>query len=181
MTTTILLARHGETDWNLERRVQGHSDRPLNQTGRAQARALADQLDGEQLDAVYSSDLSRARETALIVGERKRLPVTALPGLREKNFGSWEGSTDEEILLRFPHARRGEWGDGETSEELARRVVEALALIAAAHPDGRVLVVSHGGPLRAVLRHSASDHAVSIGNCHIIRIAVENGSMRQVD
>jgi broad specificity phosphatase PhoE len=179
--TTIILARHGETDWNLERRVQGHADRPLNERGREQARALGAELKGEQIDAVYSSDLIRAHETARIVAGRIGLEVTVIPDLREKNFGSWEGLTDEEVLLRFPEAQSGHWGDGETSEEVSRRVVDALGRIAEAHPDGRVLVVAHGGPLRAVLRHCASEREGPIGNCHVFRIADENGSIRQVD
>ena len=179
--TTILLARHGETDWNFERRVQGHADRPLNETGRAQARALADELDGEPLDAVYSSDLARAHETARIVAERKGLPVTAVPDLREKNFGSWEGLTDDEVLLRFPDARRGHWGDGETGAEMAERVVAALGRIAEAHPGGRVLVVAHGGPLHAVLRACAPGARSAIGNCHVVRITVRDGVLRELD
>ncbi|MGH3105213.1 MAG: histidine phosphatase family protein [Gaiellaceae bacterium] len=179
--TTILLARHGETDWNFERRVQGHADRPLNDTGRAQAHALADGLDGETIDAIYSSDLVRAHETARIVAALKGLEVTAVPGLREKHFGTWEGLTEEEVLARFPEARRGRWGDGETSEEMSRRVLETLRRIAESHPDGRVLVVTHGGPLRAVLLHCTSDHEGPIGNCQVVRIAVEEGAIRPVD
>ena len=100
--TTILLARHGETDWNLERRVQGHTDRPLNESGRAQALALADRLSTESLDAVYSSDLARARETAAVIAARHGLDVIETSDLREKDFGSWEGMTDTEIMARFP-------------------------------------------------------------------------------
>ena len=179
--TTILLARHGETDWNLERRVQGHADRPLNETGRAQARALADALAGEQLDAVYSSDLVRAHRTARAVAERHGLEVTVVPDLREKHFGTWEGLTDEEVLRRFSEARRGQWGDGETAEEMAGRVLEALRRIARAHPGGRVLVVSHGGPLRAVLAHCRRDLDGPIANCHVLRLAFEDGAFRGLD
>ena len=77
--------------------------------------------------------------------------MRTLRELREKDFGTWEGLTDEEILLRFPEASRGHWGDGETNEAMAGRVVAALRTIAERHPGARVLVVSHGGPLRAVL------------------------------
>jgi probable phosphoglycerate mutase len=179
--TTFLLVRHGETDWNFERRVQGHADRPLNETGRAQARALADELAGEPIDAVYSSDLVRAHETARIVAERLGLDVIALPDLREKHFGTWEGLTDREILARFPDARRGHWGDAETTEDVARRVLGALRRIAQTHPKGRVLVVAHGGPVRAALIHSGADGTGPIGNCHVVRIAAEDGILRPVD
>jgi probable phosphoglycerate mutase len=180
--TTILLARHGETDWNLERRVQGHSDRPLNATGWQQAHALADELAREQLDAVYSSDLIRAYETARAVADRHGLAVTAIPDLREKDFGTWEGLTDIEIDQRFPDARaQNVWGDGETTLELKERVVGALQRIADTHPGGRVLVVSHGGPLRAVLRHCEVEREDRIGNCAVLRLEAEAGSFRSVD
>lgn len=181
MATTILLTRHGETDWNRERRVQGHTDRPLNDTGRAQALALAQALAGESLEAVYASDLSRAYETARAVAEPRRLPVRTVPELREKNFGTWEGLTDEEIFSRFPDARRGRWGDGETPEHVASRVVVALQEIAGRHPGATVLVVSHGGPLRAVLSHCSAFADGPIENCHVARLEVEGGDFRWLD
>ncbi len=179
--TTILLARHGETDWNREGRVQGHTDRPLNETGRAQAQALAETLSGEHLDAVYSSDLSRAYETARLVAEPRGLAVTRVPELREKHFGTWEGLTDTEVVERWPQARNGQWGDGETADDVARRVLAALRRIAAAHPDGRVLVVSHGGPLRSALLHCEAEGTGAIANCHVARLEVEEGLLRSVD
>ena len=180
METTILLARHGETDWNLNRRVQGQSDTPLNETGRAQAHALADELAGERIDAVYSSDLVRAHETARIVAETRGLDVTADPDLREKHFGTWEGLTDDEILVRFPEARRGPWGDGETTEDVSRRVLAALLRIADGHPGGQVLVIAHGGALRAALVHCGVEPPSAIANGHVARIAVRGGRLRQV-
>ena len=89
--TTLLLVRHGETDWNADGRLQGHTDRPLSDFGRRQARQLADELAGEDLEAIYASDLARARETAEIVGEQLGLPVVLEPDLREKDWGTWEG------------------------------------------------------------------------------------------
>jgi probable phosphoglycerate mutase len=167
--TEILLARHGETDWNLESRVQGHTDRPLNATGLEQARALAHLLAREPLVAVYASDLVRARDTAVIVAGVHGLDVTLDPDLREKNFGSWEGLTDVEILQRFPDAVRGTWGDGEATEAVAVRAIAAIDRIRARHPAAPVLVVSHGGPLRAILAHLEVEHE-PIGNCALIRI-----------
>ena len=179
--TTILLVRHGETDWNLERRVQGHTDRPLNETGRQQARALAAALADEPVDAVFSSDLVRAHETARMVAEPKGLDVTVLPDLREKDFGTWEGLTDVEILSRFPDARGRPWGDGETTDEVSRRVLRALERIAEAHPGGRVVVVAHGGPLRAVRAHCGSSRNGPIANCEVLRLELEDGVLREVD
>jgi len=178
--TTIVLVRHGETEWNRIRRVQGHTDVPLNDEGRRQARALAEELDGEQVDAVYSSDLGRARETAEILAETRGGNVIALPALREKHFGTWEGLTDTEVHARFPDAAAGGWGDGETTEQLALRVVAALEEIAAAHAGGLVLVVTHGGPLRAILRHVESDGS-PVANCGVVRLVARAGSLRKVD
>jgi phosphoserine phosphatase len=160
--TTILLARHGESDWNRDGRWQGHADRPLTDLGREQARALADRLAAIELDAVYSSDLERARETAAIVAKPHQLPVKELSDLREVDVGSWSGLTRAEAEELYPDAFRhwtegGEgWDDGETYEQLGERVVRALGMIAAKHADGRVLVVAHGGTIRAI-------HAAALG------------------
>ena len=114
--------------------------------------------------------ISRARATRpTIVAAHHQLDVTLDPDLREKNFGSWEGLTDVEILERFPDAVRGRWGDGETTEAVAERAIAALERIRGLHPDGPVLVVSHGGPLRAILTHIGVEHD-SIGNCELIRV-----------
>ena len=178
---TILLARHGETDWNLARRVQGHSDRPLNETGREQATELAARLARERLTAIYSSDLVRAHETARIVAARLGLGVTVEPDLRERDFGTWEGLTDDEIRSRFPEAGAGEWGDAETREEMAHRVLGAFRRIAARHDGERVLIVAHGGPLRALLRHCGADGSGPIENCRLLRLESEDGVLRVLD
>ena len=93
----------------------------------------------------------------------------------KRSFGTWEGLLDEEILARFPEAHNGPWGDDETPEELDERVVEALTDIAASHPEGQVLVVSHGGPLRAVFRRcGAPPNGSQTATC--ARLAVEDGT-----
>jgi broad specificity phosphatase PhoE len=160
--TTILLARHGESDWNHARRWQGHADRPLTDRGREQAHELAERLADTELDAVYSSDLQRARETAEIVAAAHGLDVTPLRDLREVDVGSWSGLTRTEAEQRFPEAYArwlggGEgWDDGETYEQLSERVVRAITGIAAAHQGERVLVIAHGGTIRTV-------HAAALG------------------
>jgi len=165
----LLLARHGETDWNRNGRVQGHTDIPLNATGIAQAQALAERLAGEPLVAVFASDLERARVTAAAVAARHGLPVSIDPDLREKNFGTWEGLTGIEIQERFPDATRGAWGDGESTGEVTERVITALERVRREHPDALVLVVAHGGPLRAALAHFGIEHG-PIGNCDVFRV-----------
>jgi broad specificity phosphatase PhoE len=158
--TIILLARHGESDWNAERRWQGHADRPLTERGRAQAQALAERLAEIALDGVYASDLERARATADVVARSQGLGVTVLPALREVDVGSWSGLTRDEARERFPADYRRwlesgpGWTDGETYEAMSERVLAAVRRLISTHPDGRLLVVSHGGPIRAVHAHA---------------------------
>ncbi len=190
---TILLARHGETDWNAARRWQGHTDRPLTDRGREQARALAERLDETPLECVYASDLTRARETARAVAERKGIELRTLPALREVDVGSWAGLTKAEAEARFPDAfgrwRDGHigWDDGETYEQMTERIVDAARRIAAGHPDEPVLVVSHAGPIRAL-------HACALGldvhayrrlrpvepNARLSAVCVEDGRLTEL-
>jgi broad specificity phosphatase PhoE len=158
--TTILLARHGESDWNRERRWQGHTDRPLTDRGRMQATALAERLDDIKIAAVYASDLIRASDTAQAVADRRGLRVERRRDLREVDVGSWSGLTREEVEERFPDdARRWMdgakgWNGGESYEEMSTRVVAAVTDIAGSHPDATVLVVCHGGCVRAIHAHA---------------------------
>jgi broad specificity phosphatase PhoE len=184
----LVLVRHGETDWNRERRFQGHADPPLNETGRDQARALAEALGREKIDAVYTSDLARARETAEILAAPLGADVVVLRDLREIDVGEWQGLTWAEIEERFPEGVRAwrergyGWEQGESYERLGERVVAALRRIAAGHPSQRVLVVGHGGTVRATRAFVAGATVVesrkgspAIGNCEIFRIHVEDG------
>jgi broad specificity phosphatase PhoE len=164
--TELLIARHGETDWNRERRWQGHADPPLNELGRAQAVELAEALAGERLEAIYASDLKRACETAEIVGSRLGIPVTSDPALREIDVGSWSGLTRDELEGR-------EW-DGETSEAHGERVLAAVRRIVLQHPAGRVLVVTHGGSLRRVFEAVGEAESLqSVANCEVFRLPYE--------
>ena len=165
--TTILLARHGETDWNKEGRWQGWADPPLNDTGRAQARALAEQLRATPFDAVYASDLARAHETAEIVAAPHGVPVVADPGLREIDVGSWSGLTRSEIEARFPG---GERPDGETRDEHGARVLAAVERIARANPERRILVVTHGGTMRALHGHLSDLPLHPVENCGVLEL-----------
>jgi broad specificity phosphatase PhoE len=184
--TTILLARHGETDWNRDHLWQGHTGPSLNDTGRRQATRLAAQI--EAIDAVYSSDTMRAHETALILAQRHGLDVATDPRLREVNFGLWEGLTRAQINDRFGGAfarwlsGEGSTPDGgESDEAMAERVLAALSDIAARHPERRVLVVTSGGPIRAVEAHLRGiDQATSrrdvetVPNCSLLELAIRD-------
>ncbi len=166
--TTILLARHGETDWNRDGRFQGWADPPLNARGRAQAEALADQLRHTPFDAVFSSDLRRARETAEIVAAPHEVPVVTDQGLREIDVGSWSGLTRSEIEERFPGA---DHHDGETREEHLARVLATVERIARAWLGRRILIVSHGGSLRALRRHCVGEAATHpLPNCGVYEL-----------
>ncbi len=158
--TTLLLLRHGETDWNVERRYQGHSGPGLNERGRQQARDAADRLTAQPpAQAIVSSDLPRALETARIIGEALRLPVTSDPRLRERDLGLWTGCISAEVDAEFADLIEAWRLDplgvgppgGETGRQIARRMAAALDDLAAQSPGGRVVVVTHGGVL-AVLR-----------------------------
>jgi broad specificity phosphatase PhoE len=165
--TTLLLVRHGETDWNREGRWQGWADPPLNDTGRAQARALAEQLRGVPFDAAYSSDLRRAHETAVIVAEPHGVPVVADARLREIDVGSWSGLTRSELEQRFPH---GERPDGETREQHAERVLSAVEDLARRNAGRRVLVVTHGGTLRALHDVTTDAPYHPYANCAVLEV-----------
>jgi broad specificity phosphatase PhoE len=171
--TVFLLVRHGETDWNAEGRLQGHTDTLLNEYGRRQAQALAEDLAAETLDAVYASDLARARETAEIIGGRIGLPVALRTDLREKNWGTWEGLTSTE-RDRVDFA-------GETTEAHRERTLRALLQIAEQHPAGHVLVVTHGGSVRRVQAAALGMALPVVENCGRWTCACENGAFRPLD
>jgi len=189
--TTIVLVRHGETDWNRERRFQGHADTPLNEAGRLQALELADTLRDERLAAIYTSPLQRASETARIVADELGLEARELEAMREIDVGDWQGMTVDEVKTRFPDradvAWRSGWQNGETHEELAERVVPALLDLGRLHPDDRVLVVTHAGPIRAALTAatalSPEELRTQIGpleNCVAFHFVIRDGRLVRV-
>ena len=188
---TLYLARHGETDWNAAGRWQGQTDVPLNERGRAQARELAALARGLGVAAVASSDLLRARATAEIVAAALGLEVGALhPDLRERCFGCFEGLTREEVAARHPEAWSRYLADpgpappgGETRAELLGRLLPALAAAAASLP-APLLVVLHGGSMRALLAEHAAElprpsspswPLHGIGNGQVWRVRLEAG------
>ena len=148
--TTIYLVRHGETDWNRARRIQGSTDIPLNQTGRDQAAVTAALLANRSWDGVYASPLSRAFETGAIIARALGLPEPeAVPEVAERRYGDAEGLTGDEIDARFP-------GDTqvpgrESREEVAARVIPAIVALAERHPGENIVLVSHGGVIRTIL------------------------------
>jgi broad specificity phosphatase PhoE len=175
----LYLIRHGETDWNRELRWQGHADPPLNAHGLSQAEAAARALADAGLVAVYSSDLTRARQTALPLAQAIGVTPVQLGSWREVDTGSFTGLTQQEVQERFPAAAArhaaGEtgWQGGETYADLTMRAVAAAADLAGRYgQDDRVGVVTHGGVIRSLVAHvfgaswRASRQAVS-GASHV--------------
>ena len=147
--TFIALVRHGETDWNLHGRLQGSSDIPLNRTGRAQAREAAHHFTDRDWDLLVSSPLSRASETADIIGEHIGLTRSATyDDLAERHFGEAEGMTDWEAYHEWPHG----WYPGlEPRSAVAERGLRTVRDLATDNPDSAIIVVTHGGVIRAIL------------------------------
>lgn len=157
--TKVILVRHGQTQWNLDMKYQGHCDIELTQKGIEQAMLAAQRLASEDVSAVYASDLSRALKTAQCIGEKHDLPVTAIPELREINFGEWEGLTFESINSKtkdsrsklFTHPDEIVIPGGETFREVKERAMNAITKLVAQHPDQTIVVVSHGATIRTIL------------------------------
>jgi probable phosphoglycerate mutase len=183
MTRRLLyLARHGETDWNATHRWQGQTDVPLNAQGRAQARAVAGALRAVGVAAIVASDLSRAHETASIIGNELALPIAYVDSaLRERSFGCFEGLTREECERLHPDAWRL-WKDqrspplgAEGHEQLTLRAVEAIERVArrVARDDAPALVVTHGGVLRAIVAVATGALPAPVKNGAIWKVAWE--------
>jgi 2,3-bisphosphoglycerate-dependent phosphoglycerate mutase len=157
----IILVRHGETDWNAAGRIQGHSDTPLNAVGRVQAGRVAACLVRQPVRAIYSSDLARAYETAMIIDQSLHVGVVTSPALRERRYGTWEGLTSLDIQARYPEqfaawrARSMDFAppEGETRYQLLTRALTGLQTIVSRHPDELVVVVTHGGLCYVLLTH----------------------------
>lgn len=173
--TGLLFIRHGETDWNRLQRFQGHVDIPLNDNGRAQAARLAARLAAERHDALYSSDLQRARQTAAPLAAAWGRDDGVLPGFREQNFGLLEGLDAPTIQQRHPALWQG-WlqqdadfaaPGGESQRQFHARVLGALRDLVAAHAGQRVVVVTHGGVLDMLWRSAHGLPLAGLRQCHI--------------
>jgi len=178
--TELYLVRHGETAWNAARRIQGRADIPLNDTGRAQAARAAELLGRREWSGVYASPLSRAHETAAIIADRLGLgEVTDVAALVERDYGEAEGVGFDELEALYPEGVRAP--GQETREEVAARVVPALLELASRHPGERLLVVSHGGAIRAVLQ--TAEPGVThprITNLSVHSFRVDEGQLRLI-
>jgi len=161
--TRILAIRHGETAWNVDTRIQGHLNIPLNDTGHWQGQRLGQALAGEEIAAIYASDLSRAHETALYVSRSTGVPVVPELGLRERGFGEFEGKTFAEIEVALP-AQSERWrkrdpsftpAGGESLLQVQERVLATVNRLAKQHPGELIVMVGHGGVMDVLYRAAA--------------------------
>lgn len=185
--TTFWLIRHGQTDWNLQNRIQGSTDIELNDTGLEQARQMAAELRGMvQPTVLYSSPQLRARQTAGIIAEALSLPVTLDDRLRERGLGTWEGMTMDEIRLTKAQEYAARQADpvhyrierGETTLEVAERMLSFAQQAAKRHPQQDVVVVSHGYAISVLVclleGHALNDALQHIPeNAHPLRLPYE--------
>ena len=181
--TRIIAIRHGETAWNVDSRIQGHLDIPLSANGRWQAGRLAEALCDEPITAIYASDLTRAWETAQFVSKLQGLPVIKEVGLRERDFGEFEGKTFAEIEVLLPEQslrwrkRDPEFypAGGESLIALRTRVLQAAERLASQHPGEQIALVGHGGVMDVLYRAATrldiqAPRTWTLGNAAINRL-----------
>jgi len=184
----LILIRHGQTAWNAQKRYQGQSDVPLDQTGLAQANALATHFAEDRPDAIYSSDLQRARNTAEVIASAAGLQISMDVRLRESAFGSWEGMTYSEIQERWPEEYKAWQNDpltwfppgGETLEQVTGRLSSFMSDLHVNHTrqnhtQQKIMVVAHGGSLRALICH-----AMKLPSHTFWRMSLDSGSVSEL-
>jgi len=160
-TTHLYLVRHGQTEWNVEHRLQGFHDSPLTELGVRQAMWLGDAFADKPLDVIYSSVSRRASRTAELIRRDKPLPIIESEDLREINLGIWEGMTQEEAQAAYPEPFDHFWNDpgrfqalgGESYADVSKRAIAKVEDIVAAHPGEHILVVAHTVVVKLLMAH----------------------------
>ena len=193
VTTRLCIVRHGETAWNAEHRVQGQLDVPLNAIGQAQALAASNVLAREKFDVIYSSDLIRARQTALLTASRFSMEVVQEKELRERNYGIFERLTYAEVKVEYPEdyarfaARDPEYAfrTGESLKDFYARSIAVISRLANAHQGQNILVFTHGGVLDMFYRHItgfplSAERDFGIPNAGLNRIEVTPAGWRVI-
>ncbi|WP_421378382.1 histidine phosphatase family protein [Bacillus salacetis] len=166
--TKICIVRHGQTDWNKERRLQGRTDIALNSTGERQAKEARDFLKSGEWDAVITSPLKRAKKTAEIINEELNLPLIEMEEFAERYFGEAEGMLIEESRKRFPNG--GSPGQ-ESREEVLSRVLKGIEGIQHRYPEKNVLLVAHGALIGILLAHLSPDQFI-YGETHLVNACI---------
>lgn len=192
----ILLIRHGQTQWNSEGRVQGRTDIPLNEKGRAQAQAVAQWLSSRRIDAVYSSPLARAFDTAQAIADKHGLEPKKLNGMIEIDFGLWEGKTSPELAKEYPEF----WEDwswhldeaksaqmqAESAYAILNRAEKALdEVISQNAPDSVIAIISHTMPIKLLMANAIgiplnNMRQVKVENCSICELEIKRGQNRRL-
>jgi uncharacterized phosphatase len=168
--TTICLIRHGETEWNAIRKIQGKTDIPLNRTGIQQALECRDFLKESEFDVLITSPLKRARQTADIINEALNLPLIEMADFQERDFGDAEGMTKEERVAAFPDKN---YPNQESLESLNKRVVAGIDKIYSNYPNKKVLLVAHGGVINSILS-TFSDGEIGSGKTRLMNACISN-------
>jgi broad specificity phosphatase PhoE len=160
-TTTLYIVRHGQTEWNVAQKMQGHQDSPLTELGVKQAEWLAQALQGEDIDGIYSSSSNRALKTATILRAGRQLPIIKCDELKEINLGSWEGRSQEELKQADPQQFHNFWSDpeqfnasgSESFRAVSERALNKLEHIIGEHSGKRILIVTHTVVLKLLMAH----------------------------
>lgn len=180
----LILVRHGQTNWNTQHRAQGRTDIPLDETGKKQALLLAEALKNKHIDAIISSPLSRAYDTAKAVGDTAGLQVETDELLTELRFGEWEGMNFDEIGEKYPE-QLAEWRQhpyfchvpgAETPQQVLDRMLVFYDKLKQAHADDTVVIVSHTLPLKVMITHLVG---IPYDNMHVLRL--DNTGYTQID
>jgi alpha-ribazole phosphatase len=179
----LVLVRHGQTAWNAQKRYQGQSDVPMDETGLAQAKALAAHFADDKPDAIYSSDLQRARDTAEVIARAAGLRFTRDPRLRECSYGRWEAMTYKEIQERWPEDYTAWQHDpltrfppgGESLDQLTERVGSFVSELHNTHAEQKIMIVAHGGSLRALICY-----AMKLPSHTYWRLSLATGSVSEL-
>jgi len=177
---TLYVVRHGQTDWNVKKLIQGHLDIPLNQTGEGQAKELGDKLKPIHFDAVFSSDLLRAKRTAELISLEREIIIQTTEALRERHFGTFQGKHVNEFGQKtlqtlfkdfesMPIDEQKKYGDFESTKKYTGRFLQFLREIAIAYEGKTVLIVTHGGPMKFLL-----DRMGFSGDKTIAEFAIKN-------
>lgn len=191
--TTIYLVRHGQTEWNLETRMQGHKDSPLTPLGIIQAQKLHDRLVNEKIDLIYSSGSKRAYDTAKIIQGNRNIPFHICKELKEINMGEWEGMKQIDIINKYSEAWNNFWnnpinysptGEGESYQNLKNRVIPALENIINSNQGKNIIIVTHRITLKVIMSYFKNQDMHEICNnpdidpASLSKICICNGTYK---
>jgi len=171
--TIAYLIRHGQTEWNLETRMQGHKDSPLTRVGITQAKGLHNRLMTEKIDLIYSSESKRAYDTARLIKGHQNIPIYRKKGLKEINMGEWEGMKQSDIINKYPQIWNNFWnnpikytpvGKGESYNEFKNRIITEIENIINLNQGKNIAIITHRIALKVIMLHFNNQDIINIGN-----------------